>query len=64
VVGTKKDGLKDVPDLIAGTGKSEEDRKRLKEALKVAWKALPDEFFESLVASILDRIQAFIDVNG
>jgi len=52
------------PDLIAGTGESEEDRKSLEEALKAVWEAFPDDFFESLVASIPDRIQACIDVDG
>jgi transposase len=60
----KKMVQKMFPDLMAGTGESEEDRKRLEEALKAAWDALPDDFFESLVASMPDRIQACIDANG
>ncbi len=60
----KKQVLKIFPEIINNTEKSEEDYKNLQRALKVAQKALPDSFFESLIESMPQRIEACITANG
>ena len=52
------------PEVMNAKGESEEDRKALEEALKAAWLAIPDSFFESLVESMPDRIKACIEAKG
>jgi hypothetical protein len=49
---------------MSATGESEEDRKALEEALKLAWEAIPSDFFDKLVESMPDRIQACIEAKG
>lgn len=52
------------PDMMMATKDTDEDRKNLEKALKVAWEALPDTFFESLVMSMPARVEACIEANG
>ena len=52
------------PDLWKSSGKSEEDRTAMEEALKEAWATIPVSFFEELIESMPRRIQACIDANG
>ena len=52
------------PEIMNCSGESEEDRANLEEALKVAWEALPKSFFESLIESMPQRIEACIAANG
>ena len=52
------------PNLWKSDGKSEEDRTAMEETLKEAWAMIPVSFFESLVESIEQRVQACIDANS
>ena len=52
------------PEVINAKGESEEDQKNLEEALKAAWLAIPDSFFDVLVESMPARIQACIEAKG
>ena len=60
----KKLVLKMFPEIMNCSGESEEDRANLEEALKVAWEALPNSLFESLIESMPRRIEACIAANG
>ena len=60
----KDTAAKMFPDLWKSSGKSEEDRTAMEEALKEAWATIPVSFFEELIKSIPRRIQACIDANG
>lgn len=60
----KKQVQRMFPEVINAKGDTEEDRAELEEALKAAWLAIPDSFFDSLVESMPARIQACIDAKG
>jgi biotin synthase-related radical SAM superfamily protein len=51
-------------DIINATGETEQDYKNVEEALSIAWDALPDSLFESLIKSMPRRIKAYIEANG
>jgi hypothetical protein len=51
-------------EIMNCLGELEEDRRNLEEALKVAWEALPDSLFESLIESMPQRSEACIAANG
>jgi biotin synthase-related radical SAM superfamily protein len=51
-------------DIINATGETEQDYKNVEEALSIAWDALPDSLFESLIKSMPRRIKAYIKANG
>ena len=51
-------------DIIDSSGVSEEHIEKIEECLQVAWKALPDSLFDSLIESILQRIAACIEAKG
>jgi hypothetical protein len=52
------------PELWKSNRKSEEDRTAMKKALKEAWATIPVSFFENLVESMEQRVQACIAANG
>ena len=52
------------PEVMALTGKSEEDRQRLESCLQAAWDTIPQEFFDALIESMPRRIEACIAANG
>jgi hypothetical protein len=52
------------PKLWKSNKKSEENRTVIEEALKKAWATIPVSFFENLVKSIKQRVQACIDADG
>ncbi len=65
----KKQALKMFPEIMDSTGKSEEDRKNLEEALKGHMGGSPLlslslSLFESLIESMRWRIEACIAANG
>ncbi|KIN00637.1 hypothetical protein OIDMADRAFT_125051, partial [Oidiodendron maius Zn] len=56
--------IKMFPDIINGSGDTEEYRKAIEDCLKVAWDILPDLLFESLIESIPRRIVVYIKAKG
>ena len=60
----KKLVLKMFIEIMNYLRESKEDWANLEEALKVAWEALPNSLFESLIESMPWRIEACIAANG
>jgi hypothetical protein len=56
--------LKMFPDIMDGSGDSEEQIQKIEECLQVAWKALPDSLFDSLIESMPRRVAACIEAKG
>jgi hypothetical protein len=52
------------PELSARTGKTDQDREDMEEALKVYWAAIPKDTFNSLYKSYSNRIEACIAADG
>jgi hypothetical protein len=52
------------PEVWDAKGESEEELRRMEEALKAAWLIIPTSFFESLIESMERRIEAVIEADG
>lgn len=52
------------PDIMNGSGNTEEHRVKIGECLQAAWRALPDSLFESLIESMPQRVAACITAEG
>ena len=56
--------LKMFPEIMNGSGESEEDIQRVEQCLIAAWDALPESLFNSLIESMLQRISDCIKADG
>jgi hypothetical protein len=56
--------LKMFPEVMDGSGSSEEDLQKIEECLQAAWRALPDSLFDSLIGSMARRLEACIKANA
>jgi hypothetical protein len=52
------------PEEAANKLKSEDARQRLESCLQAAWDTLDQELFDTLGASMCDRIEAVIEAKG
>ena len=52
------------PEVMNGTGDTEEHRNKIRECLQAAWSALPQTLFDSLIESIPARVTACIAAKG
>jgi hypothetical protein len=56
--------LKMFPEIMNGSGETEEDIRKVEECLKAAWDALPNTLFEDLIRSMEKRIKMCIAADG